>query len=379
MRQPPGVHGRHEGCHRPAEERLVVAAAGGADAEQVGPGVEGTHGGLADVRAVGDGAHVERVGDHRAGEAELARQRDDPRLERGRARPDRAHHDVRGHEGVEARAPVGVRRQGGGEGGEVAPPQLAQVRRHDGQLQVGVRGGGAVPREVLAAGTDAAAVQPAGERGAVPGHDRRRVPEGAHADHRVGGGVHVEHGRQVEVDAGGREHPAEHLARVAGGPLVVEHSQRRGTRQRRPVGGLQAGDVAALLVDRDEEPGRLLVQPRGERGRRRQVGRVVGEEHDAGEPSARRVLEPGRRPGAGEPREQHAVHGAGHRVERRRRRRGAPDLSGHRRPPRAAAGRRPRAGAGAPTSSRPGRGDLVSSRRGVVVPPVLRLRRLGAG
>lgn len=226
-----------------------------------------------------------------------------------------------------ARVGHALRAQGPRERDEVARPDDVERLVHDREAHVGVHGGGAVPREVLAAHADAGAAHPAGERDAVAGDDVGRGAEGPYPDDGVLGlGDDVEHGPEEQVDTGGGEHAAQRTARVQRDGAARQDAEGRGPGQRRTVGRLQPGHVAALLVDGDHQVGRDLVQRRRQRGGGGDVGRVAREVDDAGEAGPGGVGQPVRHAGAVgpdavrpntvrpdgvlEPRQEHAVDGA---------------------------------------------------------------------
>ena len=160
------------------------------------------------------------------------------------------------------------------------------------QGDVRVGDGVAVSREVLEAGADPGRLQPVDEGGHVP---RERAPapaEAAHPDDRVERvGVDVGHGSEVEVDADARAARRRcpwATARVSAGrrPGPGRRARRAGCR---PV--VEAGDVAALLVERHDRVGSGVVDRGAEVGtvleRRDVLAEQADPAHPLGEPSAR--------------------------------------------------------------------------------------------
>src|SRR5690606_15760321 len=192
---------------------------------------------------------------------------------------------------VEHRDPdVGAHdRPGAGRDGRPERPQLPLVQGRGVQVDVrqgvvGVDVGVTVPGEVLGAGGHAGGLQALDVGGGVPG-DQGGVPaEGAHPDDRVGGvGVDVGRGSPVEVDAAGREPAAQFPGDVPGEGGVVDGAQGVGAGEGGAGADLQAGDVAALLVDGDEEVVPLGPQLGGERGHLLGGGDVAAEQGDGRE------------------------------------------------------------------------------------------------
>lgn len=90
--------------------------------------------------------------------------------------------------------------------------------------------------------------------GRVPGHQVGVGAEGPYADDRVGGvGVHVGGGSPVEVHPARGQPAAEFEGDGLGERHVVDGAQRVVAGERRTGAHLQAGDVAALFVDGDED------------------------------------------------------------------------------------------------------------------------------
>ncbi|GAA4943599.1 hypothetical protein GCM10023238_06900 [Streptomyces heliomycini] len=190
-------------------------------------------------------------------------------------------------------------------------PQFALVQRRGVEVDVRERvvrvdAGVAVAGEVLGAGGDAGRLQALDVGGGVPG-DQVGVPaEGAHADHRVVGvGVDVGGRRPVEVDPA-RGEPAAQLAGDAPGQAgVVDGAERVVAGEGGAGADLQAGDVAALLVDGDQQVVPLGPQLRGEGGDLLGGGDVAAEEGDGGEALGQPAADPVGRGGAGEARLQY--------------------------------------------------------------------------
>ena len=243
--------------------------------DQVVAGHQRALGGLPDTGAVEHGLGLDAVGDHGALEAQLPAQQvleDGRRLGGDPAAVQRRVERVRAHDQRRPRAHRGRERQ------QVGALQLG-ARGGDGHGGVvGVLGGPAQAGEVLGRGPHPLApVGACGCRGQL-GHltaaagKRSSRHDGAQ---RVG---HVAHGGQVHVHAPG----AQPAGGVAGG---------RGDRLHRPLPPLrglggrerQGADVAALLVGRHQ--GRAAggaLEARGQRAQGGGVGRVLGEQDDAG-------------------------------------------------------------------------------------------------
>ncbi|MGX1249309.1 hypothetical protein RKD48_001820 [Streptomyces ambofaciens] len=164
-------------------------------------------------------------------------------------------------------------------GGDLVGP--GRVR---GQVVVGVDGDVAVTGEVLGAGGDAGRLEAADPRGGVPGDHLGVRAEGAHADDRVVRvGVHVRARRVVEAHPGRAQLAAEVGGDGLGQRRVVDRAEGEVARPGGPGGGLDAGDVARLLVDRDDQIGVLGAQPGGQPGDLLGGDDVAGEEHDGGQ------------------------------------------------------------------------------------------------
>jgi hypothetical protein len=121
-----------------------------------------------------------------------------------------------------------------------------------GHLEMAVLLRVAVAGEVFAAGHDRVVVQTADDRAPQAGHLLRRVGDRAPPDDRVlGVGVHVQHGREVQVETGGRQ-----LATDDGADLVGQrhrgHLPQVGHVREHREGFGQPMDQPALLVDADE-------------------------------------------------------------------------------------------------------------------------------
>ena len=117
--------------------------------------------------------------------------------------------------------------------------------------------------------------------------------------------VRVRDGREVQVHAGAHELARDRRGDLLGQLDVVDGAERQVPRVRAAAVRLEPGDVAALLVDRDEDVAGLP-QPRRQRRELSGIADVVGEERDPAEPA----LEPPENPVgdlvAGEARQQAA-------------------------------------------------------------------------
>src|SRR3954470_7817844 len=118
---------------------------------------------------------------------------------------------------------------------------------------MGVHLGGAVTGEVLGAGGHAGLLQ-AGDRGEGVGGDPTGVgPEAAGTDGGVVVGAVDVHGRRhVEGDTDRGQFAADRAVDRAGQVDVVHYAQGRVARVRAAVGVAEPGDVASLLVGRDD-------------------------------------------------------------------------------------------------------------------------------
>ncbi len=168
---------------------------------------------------------------------------------------------MRAHDGL------GAGGDGGPEGHQFAFLEGAQLGGDVRHVVVGVDGGVAVAREVLGAGGDAGGLEPFDVRGGVPGDQLRIGAEGADADDRVGRvGVDVGGRGPVQVDAALGEAAAELAGHVVGEPGVVDRAQGEVAGEGGAAAYFEAGDVAALLVDGDEDVVAFGPQLGGERG-----------------------------------------------------------------------------------------------------------------
>ncbi len=262
---------RHGDARRAAGERVGVEAPVGerrrdpvddgvghrlvevrAEAQQVGAGGERAHRGVGDAvdaAATGDGLHVERVGDDHAVEAHrLAEVRGPRRAQRHRRVVERVGDDVGGEHRVDA----GVDRRG--ERHQLAARQHVHRRVDARRAEVGVGAGVAVTGEVLGArGRRRRRGSPSTAATTWRATTLGRRAERAHADHRVARvGVDVGDRRQREVDAQPRRgvRPSSANAAVVSVDVVDEAERRRARRVAAPR-RVEAGDVAALLVDGD--------------------------------------------------------------------------------------------------------------------------------
>ena len=303
-RDAPGADRGEHRVVRLAEHLLVVAAQRGAQAQQIRARLEGAHGRLPVAGALGDRGHVERVGDDQAVEVAAhgpVQQRAGPGRDGGGPLPQGGHEHVSGHHRVEpGRDPPRS---------EVLALELGGVEVDPGQGGVGVGGGRAVAREVLRAGAQARLDQPGRDGAGVQGDPVRLVPEGARADHgvrRVGGDV--EHRGEVEVDVAGAQQVSERPPGAAAQVGVADLAESPGGGQGGAGRGLQAGDVPALLVDRDHAVLGPRVDGAGEVAGRPRIRGVVPEEDHRGEAAVEGLLEEGRHGGAGEGGHEHAEH-----------------------------------------------------------------------
>jgi hypothetical protein len=141
----------------------------------------------------------------------------------------------------------------------------------------------------------------------MPRHQLRRRAERPGPDDRVVvGRVHVDGRRQVQVGPGVGEVAPDRGVHLGGQRRIVDHAQRRVPRIGAPGPMPQPGDIAALLVDRDQRvrPGRP--QRRGQLGELGRRPDVRPEQGVPGQPVAEQVERPARRLFAGKRGEQGA-------------------------------------------------------------------------
>ena len=197
---------------------------------------------------------------------------------------------------------------------------------------MGVGPAGPVTGEVLDAGGRPTALQAPDRGGDVPGRAGSVGPERPHADHRV---------ERLDVDVGDRRevgrHPgvgqprADRGVRLLGRRHVVEVPEGGGARARAAAEGVQPGDVAALLVQGDDDvapggPAELVGEPADVAA----VTQVRAEQHDAAEAVGQGVQQPVRRGRPDEAEQQAGARQAAYVVVGRHGR--APDRDGGRRP-----------------------------------------------
>ena len=151
----------------------------------------------------------------------------------------------------------------------------------------------AVAGKVLCARGDADALRACDEGGDVPRDEVRLGTEGADADDRVPRiRVDVRNRGEVHRHADPRQLRGNRGRDALGQLSVVDGAQREVARVGAAARSLQARDVAALLVDRDDQLVTLGPQRSGERCGLRAVSDVVRKQHDPAESAA----EPGSNP-----------------------------------------------------------------------------------
>lgn len=134
---------------------------------------------------------------------------------------------------------------------------------HDGQLLVGVRVRVAVAGEMLSDGEDSGAQGAALERDPKARRGFRVASESPVADHGVFRvAVHVQHGREVDVDPDGRKFQGDRRARRLGRPFGVTAEQGVASRggELREARILEPCDPAPFLVDGDQRGGTALAR-----------------------------------------------------------------------------------------------------------------------
>ena len=153
-----------------------------------------------------------------------------------------------------------------------------------GEREVRVDGRVAVPGEVLRARGDTRGLESANERSDMPCDERAVGAERADADHRVlGVRVDVGDGREVEGHADVRKLRAERPSDARRELDVVDDAERGVARVRASRPGLEPGDIAALLVDRDDDVRPLGAKIARERSQLFAVLDVPRVQHDAAE------------------------------------------------------------------------------------------------
>ncbi len=303
LRQLAVAYRPHQGVAQPQHGGLVGQPA--AHADGVGAGRDGQDAAALQAVGGGDGLHLHPVGDDQPVEAEpaLVGRGAQQAVQRCRAQGGGAaavqgrQQDVGAHHGS------GAGRDGGAERHEFTFLEGGQVGGDARQVVVGVDGGVAVAGEVLGAGGDAGGLQALDVGGGVPGDQLRVGAEGADTDDGVGRvGVDVGRGRPVEGDAAFGETAAEFPGDVAGQVGVVDGAEREVAGKGGTAAHLQAGDVAALLVDGDQDVLACAPQLRGEGGELRGGGDVAAEQAHRGESFAEAPQQPVGGGGAGEAR-----------------------------------------------------------------------------
>lgn len=135
--------------------------------------------------------------------------------------------------------------------------------------------------------------------GGVPGGELGVGAEGPYADDGVVRvGVDVRGRGPVEVDPALGEAAAQLAGDVPGEAGVVDGAEGQVAGEGRAAADLEAGDVAALLVDGDQDVVPLGAQLRGQRGELFGRGDVAAEQADRGEAFADPAEQPGRGRGA---------------------------------------------------------------------------------
>ena len=197
--------------------------------QHIRPGHDGLHRGLTARKEAVDGAHVHRVREDQAREAQVAAQQVQEHGPRQRRRNpftgNVRHRDVRRHDGAHPRSDRRAKRH------ELDRVHALALHADDRKLQMGVDLGVAVSGKVLARGDRSVLLEAPNERRSHLGHGFRILAERADVDDGVVGVVvYVQHGRERNVHAdgqrlGGRD-PAK-LVRVPGISQGAEGHERR--------------------------------------------------------------------------------------------------------------------------------------------------------
>ena len=217
---------------------------------------------------------------------------------------ERGHEEVGEHDRVDTGVDRGLERR------ELAAPQGREIDAHGRDPDVGVDRGVAVAGGVLRAASDARLLQTGHERDAVARHDISLAGDGARREHHVREiGGDVENRSEGDIHPARSEQVAEGAAGGSGCDEVVQHAVRACPGQAGAPCGLDPGDVAALLVDRDHQVGvrgpQIGDQPRRGRG----IGGVAREQADAAETIG--IADPVRHLGTLERGEQDGMDSAG--------------------------------------------------------------------
>jgi hypothetical protein len=270
-----------------------------AEAERVRARSDGTNGALLDADGVADRLHLERIGHDQPVEPELRAKEvvKDLAAHRRRHLPERAHHDMCGHD----REHAGLDRSA--EGHE----RLVLEHVHRRKREVRVERRVAVAREVLRAGGDPGCLEALDGCRDMTCDEIAFRPERANADHGVLR-VRVDVGdrREVEVDPDAGKLGA-HRRRDAPRQLdVVDGTESGVPRVRAPTRGLEPRDVTALLVDRDDEVVPFRAQLARQRRELLSALDVPRVEDDAAEPLVETAAHPVRHRRSREPRKDAA-------------------------------------------------------------------------
>ncbi len=222
--------------------------------QRIDPGPERPHSGRLDPDGLRHRLHLERIGHHDSVEPELVAQQPlhERRVDRRRQFVDA---DVSRHDRLNP---------GGNRGAERLEPVLHRTDEHR-KLEVRVRRGRPVPGPVLRARGDPAALKPAHPRADMARNPLGVGAEGPRSDHGVRGPVDVGDGRQVPVHSDGGELGRDRCGDARRQLWIVDGAERCSAGVRAARLPLESGDVAALLVDREQKVGPLRSQLTAER------------------------------------------------------------------------------------------------------------------
>jgi len=237
---------------------LLLAALPPADQDDIAPGGNGPHGGIADRETVRDRLHLQCVGKHRPAEAQLVAKETPEDLLRqcgGELAIQRGVEHVGCHERGNPCT------NGATERVEVSPAKRVPGASYDGKHLVGICCGVAVPREVLPDRE-----YPVGQNSAQEGDPqlcrgmrvRGKGPVPDYGVNRVA--VDVEDGGEVDVDPDGTQFRPDRLAdglRHARS-TAAEQGVAPGRGKAGKSGCREAHHPATFLVDGDERSGTFL-------------------------------------------------------------------------------------------------------------------------